>query len=60
MERRTVTEANPAARSFFGADALGGTAEVAREHLEPTIALGEWSLRGRRLSVAESALDSLR
>jgi len=55
----TVTEANPAARSFFGADVLGRHwAEVAREHLEPTIALGEWLLRGRRLSVAESALDS--
>ena len=54
-----VTEANPAARGMFGADVLGQHwGDVVRAHLEPTVTLGEWLLNNRRLSVAESALDS--
>jgi len=54
-----VTEANPAAREMFGSDLLGQHwGDVASAHLEPLMAVGEWSLGSRRLSVAESALDS--
>lgn len=52
-----VTEANPVAREMFGADVLGRHwGDVARAHLDPTIAIGEWQLGDRRVSVAESAL----
>lgn len=54
-----VTEANPAARRLFGEDVLGRHwGDIVRAHLEPTVALGEWVQGNRRLSVAESALDS--
>lgn len=52
-----VTEANPAARAMFGEDVLGKHwGDVARAYLEPTLAIGEWVLGERRVSVAESAL----
>lgn len=54
-----VTEANPAALLMFGSDLVGQHwGDVAAAHLEPTLTVGEWSLADRRLSVAESALDS--
>lgn len=54
-----VTEANPAAMSMFGDDVQGSHwGDVTRAHLEPTRTIGEWTLGERRLSVAESALDS--
>lgn len=54
-----VTEANPAARAMFGSDLVGQHwGDVASAHLEPALTVGEWSLGSRRLSVAESALDS--
>lgn len=54
-----VTEANPAARQMFGDDVQGTHwGDVTRAHLEPTRTVGEWTLDERRLSVAESALDS--
>lgn len=54
-----VTEANPAARQLFGEALIGQHwGDIARAHLEPTITLGEWLLGHRRVSVAESALDS--
>lgn len=52
-----VTEANPAARAFFGDDVVGRHwGDVARAHLEPTLAVGEWLVGERRVSLAESAL----
>ncbi len=52
-----VTEANPAARAVFGDDVVGAHwGDVARAHLEPTLAVGEWLAGERRVSVAESAL----
>lgn len=54
-----VTGANPIAGEMFGDDVVGRHwGDVARDHLEPTLAIGEWLLGGRHLSVAESALDS--
>ncbi|MDR0674313.1 MAG: PAS domain-containing sensor histidine kinase [Zoogloeaceae bacterium] len=54
-----ITEANPAARDLLGADIEGRHwGEVARERLEPSLTLGEWQLGDRRLSLAESPLDS--
>lgn len=55
----SITEANPVARQLLG-DELEGRhwGDVARAHLEPTLTLGEWQLDGRRLSLAESPLDS--
>ncbi len=54
-----VTEANPAAGEMFGADLVGRHwGDVARGALEPTLAVGEWLMGQRHLSVAESALDS--
>ncbi len=52
-----VTEANPAARALFGEDVVGRHwGDVARDHLEPTLAIGEWLVGARRVSLAESAL----
>lgn len=55
----SITEANPVARQLLG-DELEGRhwGDVVRAHLEPTLTLGEWQLDGRRLSLAESPLDS--
>lgn len=55
----TVTEANPAACAMFGADVVGRHwGDIVRGALEPTLALGEWRMGHRHLSVAESAIDS--
>ena len=52
-----VTEANPAACAFFGNDVVGQHwGDVARAYLEPTLAVGEWLVGERRVSLAESAL----
>ncbi|MEY2632422.1 MAG: hypothetical protein RIR00_1076 [Pseudomonadota bacterium] len=54
-----VTAANPAARAMFGDNVLDGHwGDVVRASLEPAMTPGEWLLGARRLSVAESALDS--
>ncbi len=54
-----VTEANPAATEMFGTDLIGRHwGDVVRGALEPTLAVGEWLMGQRHLSVAESALDS--
>ncbi len=55
-----ITDANPAAHQMFG-DAVVGEhwGDVAQAYLEPTLALGEWLLGDRHLSIAESALDSV-
>lgn len=52
-----VTQANPAAGALFGDDLIGQHwGDVARAHLEPTLAVGEWLTGERRVSLAESAL----
>lgn len=52
-----VTQANPAARALFGEAVVGSHwGDVARAHLEPTLAVGEWLVGERRVSLAESAL----
>ena len=54
-----VTEANPAAQAMFGADVVGKHwGDVVRGALEPTLAVGEWTMGNKHLSVAESAIDS--
>jgi two-component system sensor histidine kinase FlrB len=54
-----VTEANPAARQLLGENLEGQHwGDVARRHLEPSLTLGEWRSGDRRLSLAESSLDS--
>lgn len=54
-----VTEANPAAKAMFGQELVGqGWRRVAEEALAPSEAPDEWRLGGRRVSIAESALDS--
>lgn len=54
-----ITEANPVARALLGANIEGRHwGEVARAQLEPTITLGEWQSGDKRLSLAESPLDS--
>ena len=54
-----VSEANPAARRMFG-EALAGSdwPSLVQAHLVPTEAPDEWQLAARRLSIAESPLDS--
>jgi two-component system sensor histidine kinase FlrB len=54
-----ITETNPIARAWLG-EALEGQhwGNVARQHLEPTITVGEWQLGEKRVSLAESPLDS--
>lgn len=52
-----VTQANPVAREMFGTDVVGKHwGDVSRDHLQPTLTIGEWLLDERRVSVAESAL----
>ena len=54
-----ITEVNPVARQMLGERLVGmHWGDVARARLEPTVTLGEWQLGGRRLSLAESPLDS--
>lgn len=54
-----VVAVNPAAISLFGVDTLGRHwGDVARDHLEPTLTVGEWGCGGGRVSIAESALPS--
>ena len=54
-----VVALNPAAIVFFGANAAGRHwGDVARDHLEPTLTVGEWLCGGGRVSIAESALPS--
>ncbi|HLO64341.1 MAG TPA: ATP-binding protein [Azonexus sp.] len=54
-----VAAVNPAAITLFGADIVGRHwGDVARDHLEPTLTVGEWLCGGGRVSIAESALPS--
>ena len=55
----TISEANPVARSMFG-EAIGGEnwSALADARLVPTDAPDEWQLGERRVSIAESPLDS--
>ncbi|WP_434515362.1 PAS domain-containing sensor histidine kinase [Dechloromonas sp. ARDL1] len=54
-----VVALNPAAIALFGQSAVGRHwGDVARDHLEPTLAVGEWLCGGGRVSIAESALPS--
>lgn len=56
---RHVTEANAAAREMLGQDVLGlSWRSVAQGQLVVTDAPDEWQLGGRRVSMAESPLDS--
>lgn len=50
---------NPAAITLFGENTVGRHwGDVARDHLEPTLTVGEWLCGGGRVSIAESALPS--
>jgi len=54
-----VAAVNPAAITLFGVDIVGRHwGDVARDHLEPTLTVGEWLCGGGRVSIAESALPS--
>ncbi|HJW02102.1 MAG TPA: PAS domain-containing sensor histidine kinase [Azospira sp.] len=54
-----VSESNPAARAMFGGEILGKSWQaLAADSLEPTEAADEWRLGNRRVSIAESPLDS--
>src|SRR5574343_1596709 len=54
-----VVAVNPAAMAMFGADIVGRHwGDVARDHLEPTLTVGEWLCGNGRVSIAESALPS--
>jgi len=54
-----VAAVNPAANEIFENDIVGRHwGDVARAHLEPTLTVGEWTLGGKRVSIAESALPS--
>lgn len=54
-----VAAVNPAAITLFGADIVGRHwGDVARDHLEPTLTVGEWLCGSGRVSIAESALPS--
>ncbi|MDR1708770.1 MAG: PAS domain-containing protein [Candidatus Accumulibacter sp.] len=55
----TVGEANPAAQRMFGENLAGGDwAAISGRLLSPADAPGEWQLGARRVSIAESPLDS--
>lgn len=55
----SVVAVNPAAMAMFGADMPGQHwGDIARQHLEPTLTVGEWLLGSRRVSIAESLLAS--
>ena len=53
-----VGEANPAARQMFGDAVLGGEWSRVQAELIATEAPDEWLLGARRVSIAESPLDS--
>ena len=53
-----VGEANPAARQMFGDAVLGGEWSRVQAELIATEAPDEWLLGARRMSIAESPLDS--
>ena len=53
-----VGEANPAARQMFGDAVLGGEWSRVQDELISTEAPDEWLLGARRVSIAESPLDS--
>jgi len=54
-----VTESNPAAKAMFGENLVGEEwSGVAGRSLAPTPAPEEWQVGGRRVSIAESPLDS--
>lgn len=55
----TVSEANPAARHMLGEAIVGADwVAMASGRLKPTDAPDEWQLDSRRVSIAESPLDS--
>lgn len=55
-----VTEVNPVAQEMLGIPLEGENwGDIARARLEPTLTLGEWQCGVRRLSLAESPLDSM-
>jgi two-component system sensor histidine kinase FlrB len=54
-----IVAANPAAMAMFGSGMVGRHwGDVVREHLEPTLTVGEWLLAQGRVSIAESVLAS--
>src|SRR5574343_1864969 len=54
-----VVAVNPAAIALFGADIVGcHWGDVTRDHLEPTLTVGEWLCGNGRVSIAESVLPS--
>ncbi|WP_371324754.1 ATP-binding protein [Dechloromonas sp. ZY10] len=54
-----VSALNPAAAAMFGAGVVGSHwGDVVSTFLEPTVTVGEWILKGRRVSIAESMLPS--
>ncbi len=54
-----VVAGNPAALAMFGPDIVGRHwGDVVRDHLEPTLTVGEWLLGERRVSMAESLVAS--
>lgn len=54
-----VVAGNPAAMLMFGPDIVGRHwGDVVRDHLEPTLTVGEWLLGDGRVSIAESLLPS--
>ena len=54
-----IAAVNPAAMAMFGQAMIGQHwGDVVRQHLEPTMTVGEWLLRDGRVSIAESALPS--
>ncbi|MDR2837892.1 MAG: PAS domain-containing protein [Azonexus sp.] len=54
-----VVAGNPAALAMFGPEIVGRHwGDVVRDHLEPTLTVGEWLAGERRLSLAESLLAS--
>lgn len=54
-----VSEANPVARQMIGHDVVGSEwPALAQDRLMTTDAPGEWQLEQRRVSIAESPLDS--
>lgn len=54
-----IVAVNPAAMAMFGTGMVGRHwGDVVREHLEPTLTVGEWLLGKARVSIAESVLAS--
>jgi len=54
-----VVAGNPAALALFGPGIVGRHwGDVVRDHLEPTLTVGEWLLGERRVSMAESLIPS--